>query len=319
MKISTVKSYNSLSSTQKPQDISFSGHLPPLKKFLGLLTKDVFVKSKDNIFCNDITSISGVKAGKFGTICDGSIKLPKFFDYFGKDLDALSRVKERGQSTNIGAFANCFLKTAGDNPVSTSGVFDCSVFYLFNNEKNTHFMYHAFPDISVPELKYMIKNFMKEGFSNAAIVPGNKNWFGIHTFSLPKIFNAIKSINPNCKTKVYHHSSMYPEIVGYKGNLFEIPNKIYSKYKEDVPLEKQFFDGIRHKKTFGQASFDIREAKNIDLYKIQSSCDIHSLINRKKEYAKNEVLDAEIKKVFQRLLNERISEIKKLQSFNTVE
>ena len=44
-----------------------------------------------------------------------------------------------------------------------------------------------------------------------------------------------------------------------------------------------------------------------------------SFVARGNEYAKNEVLDAEIKKVFQRLLNERISEIKKLQSFNTVE
>ena len=90
----------------------------------------------DNI---NLDKIESLESGFFGTKCKGSVPLPNFTAEYESDIQKLIA---KGQSTSIWKYPDVFLKTDANNPISTSGVCDCSVFYLFNKDKNTHFMYH---------------------------------------------------------------------------------------------------------------------------------------------------------------------------------
>lgn len=242
-----------------------------------------------------IKKIKNIRAGKYSTICDGSIPMRRFF----QNLKQLTPyvIMKKGISTNTYGYAPSFLKSSADNPLSTSFVHDCSVMYLYNKKTNTHTLYHSLWDVPKKNFKFIIRNFMPEGVTHAAIAPGNDIWVEKHRFTLPDMFNAIKESDPNTIINVYHSKTLYPEIVGYKGQLYEIPNR---EIKEQLQFTRRPTD-------YGQASFkisDIRESQT--LYKIRnhrfSAKDLKSI----KEDFNNQNYDKEIKKVISAIIDNEL-------------
>lgn len=247
--------------------------------------RDIFQKFRDP--SDTIKSIRNVKPGEYGTICHGSKPLSEFFDaVIDEDYD---QICARGISTNTGGWANCVLKSKSDNPLSTSCVFDCSVLYLFNRETNTHMLYHSYYDAPEKDLKLLIKTFMKEGFSGASIVPGDKCWSERHRFTLHSMLNVLKKINRSAKINIFHFSSQYPEIVGYKGDMFEIANNQYKYFRNH-----------------GQASFKISNLLISDLFdRIEYECVSPEKVKFVREKYEEDGYDEEIMKVINYLLEIR--------------
>ena len=206
------------------------------------LLTDIFVKSRPNPAVG-ITEIKKVRGGEFGTECKNSIPLKNFEEQF--ESSKLAKLKEKGISTNTEGWSDSFLKSSADNPISTSSVYDCSVMYLFNKDTNTHFLYHSYFNNKQDKFNELIKTFMPEGFSNADILPGSPNWYKRHAVTMPEMLKAIKENNKNAVINIRNYSSKMPEVVGYKGQLFEIPNFRISM-------------GFNNK---GQASFKICDLK----------------------------------------------------------
>ncbi len=206
------------------------------------LLSDIFVKNK-TCAANDIYKIKNIHAGKYGTECKNSIPLENFKEQF--DQPKLLELSQRGISTNTEGWADSFLKSNADNPISTSSVYDCSVMYLFNKDTNTHFLYHSYFNNKQDKFDELIKTFMPEGFNKADILPGSGNWYKRHSLTLPEMLKAIKENNKNAVINIRNYSSKMPEVVGYKGQLFEIPNFRISM-------------GFNNK---GQASFPIYDLK----------------------------------------------------------
>ncbi|MCM1266156.1 MAG: hypothetical protein NC200_08155, partial [Candidatus Gastranaerophilales bacterium] len=197
-------------SVQSP--ISFSG------------SKDMFIrKTVCEPFTEGISCIRKMKPGEFGSVCDGSLPLTSFFEAIPQSEHA--KVIEQGMSTNTSGAPHCFLKSTADKPLSTSSVFNCSVMYLFNKDTNTHFIYHASPDEKKETLDFMVKHFMPEGVTHACLSPGTKNYSFTHGQVLNQMYSVIRRNNKHAVINVQHQSSTYPEVVGYKGRLFEIPNE----------------------------------------------------------------------------------------------
>lgn len=194
-----------------------------------------------------------------GTKCRNSIPLRKFWDFF--EIDKKTFLK--GFSTNKDGFANSFLKTKSCIPISTSYIHDCSVMYLFNKETKTHALYHAAPDCKLETLNFMIKTLMPEGFTKGAIIPGDSIFYRKHRHNMENMFNLMKQSNPHALINVYHGTTRYPEITGYKGFVYEIPNK---KVKE------QMLDGILDAEDFGQATFKILNLQGYNTFENINLC-----------------------------------------------
>ena len=252
-----------------------------------------------------LSSIDNVKCGKFGTICDGSIPLSNFLEHI-KQFN-LKNITKNGISTNRDGYAPSFLKTSANNPISTSYVHDCSVMYLFNENTNTHTLYHSLWNIPKNNFKFIAKNFMPEGVTHAALAPGNKIWTSRHYWTLPTMFDAIKENNPNTIINVYHNNSLYPEIVGYKGSLFEIPNR-------DVLAQLRKTD---NPKDFGQASFQISDIKDCDTLDIidRDKITIQELKQLKEDFNQRDY-DIEVKKVLNSIIEQYITVLGEIKSLN---
>lgn len=256
--------------------------------------KDVFVKNKGQ----GLKKLVDIYPGAYGTQCRGSIPLNNFFKLFPSRQE-LENVIKKGLSTDDQGFAYSFLKTSGNNPVSTSFVQDCSVIYLYNKNRNNHFLYHMYSEVDKKELEYMIKTFMKEGYTKASIVPGSNRWSEVHKGYLPMVFDTLKSNNPKAIVNVYHNTSKVPEIVGYKGAMFQIDSNILADW--------------------GQATFKISDAYvGNTLTKIHYANSVE-VLNKLKKYFDKQKYDIEIKKVLNRLILERQNEIKKIQSFKNLD
>lgn len=225
--------------TTPSQQPAFSG-LKLSKKIFN----DVFIQ-QNPLSKKGLKSLKNIRSGKFGTICKGSQPLKPFWPGF--DTYERAKLKHIGLSTNADGFPRSFLKSSADKPLSTSYVHSCSVMYLYNKPTNTHFLYHASEEVSKSELDYMVKNFMPEGCTHAIIKPGDGYWADIHKFTLNDIFNSIRQNAPEAIINVCHDSTKYPEIVGYKGMLYEIPNR-------DVLLQNSI-----NPEDYGQASFTISD------------------------------------------------------------
>lgn len=254
-----------------------------------------------------LNKLTGIREGKFGTVCDGSMPLTNFQELFYYDRNNKREldIYKRGQSTNTAGYAYSYLKTNSENPISTSFVHNCSVMYLYNKIQNTHFLYHIYPKIESENLEYIIRNFMPEGFQTAAIIPGDKTWAYQHKEYLPMVFDLIKKIGTKSAIQVFHNSSKNPEIVGYKGKVYEIPNKEYLRCKR---YGNKFRDE-------GQASFKITNLEegntNIHIH----YCTTIEELSILKKYFLSKSYDKEICKILQKLIDERINEIRKIQSF----
>ena len=80
---------------------------------------------------------------------------------------------------------------------------------------------------------------------------------------MENMFNLMKQSNPHALINVYHGTTRYPEITGYKGFVYEIPNK---KVKE------QMLDGILDAEDFGQATFKILNLQGYNTFENINLC-----------------------------------------------
>lgn len=298
--INTNKAVNTPTKTYFPIKQSFCG-IKYRKTTLG----DIFSHSKIKY----LDVLEGIRAGEYGTICDGSAPLSKFFHKLNsaKDIKAL---KKLGLSTNDIGCAYSFLKAKANRPLSTSFVHDCSVMYLYNKNNNTHFLYHIHKDENEKEISAIIKLFMPEGYSHASIVPGDKYWTDTHKRYLPEIFSAIQKGDKNAKISVFHASSQRPEIVGYMGKMYEISNKFYLQ-----PLSKRLQKGER-----GQATFPIRDFRIYStIYDSNSATDIKKLQKRKHFIKHSAEYTPELRQILYRIIDERINGLKELEKIKSSE
>ena len=257
-----------------------------------------------------LTSITGIEAGEFGTVCKGSIPLSNFFRQM--DRIKIFILKHTGLSTNDKGCAYCFLKSSADNPISTSFVQDCSVMYLYNKADNTHFMYHIYREVQKSELDFLIKHFMQNGYTNAVIVPGNAYFKYKHELYLNKVFDAIKTNNPDSQINVYHFSSKSPEIVGYRGMVYEIPNR---NILEQIKNGRELY----YIKASSQATFKIQDIRvSPDLYNL-SCCNDFESIKAMKQKIKKAKYDIEIRKVFCNILDERWADIQRIENCSSMD
>ncbi len=266
--------------------------------------KDVFV-SQSSKYKKGLDCLKNIRGGKFGTVCDGSIPLRPFWAFVSKS--DYENVKLNGRSTNIEGIPRCFLKSHANNPLSTSFVHSCSVMYLFNQKTNTHFLYHASEQVPKAEIGYMVRNFMPEGCTHAIIKPGDAYWADLHHFTLPDMFDEIRKNAPGAVINVCHDSSKYPEIVGYKGHLYEIVNK-------EVLLQLDFLDP----EDLGQASFKISDIQGVDTIDVINfdAFDRASIKDVRAQF-KMANWDKEIKKALLKILDERESKIYKIEDCKT--
>lgn len=290
--------YNNSVEYKNFQQPSFCGLHSHKLKF-----KDIFQIRKTHY----INELVGIKAGEYGTTCKGSRPLSNFFGQF-KSKREIEGVKKLGISTNDAGCAYSFLKSKADRPLSTSFVHDCSVMYLYNERKNTHFLYHIHKDEKEEEILAIINLFMPEGYSHASIVPGDKYWADTHRIYLPEIFSAIKKGSDNVKVSVYHNSSERPEVVGYKGKMYEIPNRFYSK-----SYIKRILQGDR-----GQATFSIRDFRiYTTLYNANSSNSISDLQKKMYEIKHSSQYTPELRQILYKIINERIDSLQELGNIKT--
>ena len=191
-----------------------------------------------------IQSLTNIRPGKFGTICDESIPLQNFFEIFGKH-------KMKGYSTNGVGIPDVFLKSSADTPLSTSKLCNCNGVYLYNEKTNTHALYHAQEHCVGKWLQYVIKRLMPEKYNVAAIIPGHACWTARRVEFLPAMLETIKKINRRAKIDIYHLNSPMPEVVGYKGKCFEIPNSDFLTGRGQQSFDYAHMTGIGTMEPFG--------------------------------------------------------------------
>ena len=260
--------------------------------------KDTFISQ---IYQKPIKEITEIKAGIYGTCCKGSIALSNFFKNFNKkEIDAL---KQKGLSTNTNGRAYCLLKTKAENPISTSFVHDCSVLYLYNKKKNTHFLYHIFSRTDRNELSKVEQTFMPEGATNACIIPGDKEWYDRHREYLQKVFDTVKENFGDIRINVFHFSSKNPEIVGYKGKVFEIPNR---EIKRQIKLNEPYRNLI----DYGQASFKIQNLFSYEIFTKIKYCKTQEDINKLKKEFNEKKYDKTIYPILSNLLKTKAESLK---------
>lgn len=251
-----------------------------------------------------LNSIKKVSSGEYGTICKGSIPLRNFNDYINEEQ--LFNLYKKGISTNRNGYANSFLKTSADNPISTSYVHDCSVMYLHNKDTNTHMLYHTLWNTPKKHFKFLINNLMPEGVTNAGLAPGCKYWTTRHEWTLQDMFKAIKEVNNDTIVNVYHNNSPYPEIVGHKGKLFEIPNREVLAQKCIEPRD------------YGQASFQISDIQDFHtLEKIENNWNTTDDLKQMKAEFNQSDYDIEIKKVLSNIIDKYIEALEKIDNCQT--
>lgn len=279
------------------------------QSFYGLKFKPHYFKDTLHIPPRYVEKLQKIQAGEFGTICKGSIPMQKFFPKL-KSLKEIETAKRNGLSTNDIGYAYSFLKAQANRPLSTSFIHDCTAMYLYNEKTNTHFLYHIFKDENKKEISEIIKLFMPEGYTHASLVPGDKHWSNTHKKYLPEVFSAIKNGSKNVKISIYHDSSPKPEVVGYMGKMYEIPNKYYLK-----PYTKRIC-----KPDKGQASFPIRDFRIYStIYKANESNDIIELFKNKLKIKISNTYTNELKKILYKVIDERINGLKELKKIQTPE
>ena len=248
-----------------------------------------------------LEEIREIQAGKYGTVCKGAKPLMDFVDIVGDEK--YEKLLIEGISTNREGWANSFLKSKSNIPLSTSSVQDCSVMYLFNEKAKTHFLFHTYYQNTEKDFLKIINTFMPEGFDKANIVPGNKYWLDRHKQTLPEMFKAIKKSNPKANVNVSYNSSKLPEIICYNGEVYETPNQL-------VMLG---FDNS------GQASFKICNLNEETLNYIKNAGDTSKEILKIKDKILTKNYTPEITEIFNQILNQRLAMIKDIENCSTLE
>ena len=115
---------------------------------------------------------------------------------------------------------------------------------------------------------------------------------------------ALKINTKNADVNIYHYNSELPEIVGYKGNVFEIPNA-----RTELGLSDK-----------GQASFKICDLQIENLLsELNTKCTSTENIETLRKIYKKLGYDKEILKILDKLLDERAGKIKEMESCKTIE
>ena len=244
--------------------------------------KDFFVKTASGLLQDSLTEIKDIAPVAFaGTKCSGALMLNDFWKSVApKNLATKFKLNMLGLSTNRDGFADSFLKTYSDRPISTSFVHNCAVMYLYNDKTKTHAMYHAAPNTKVKKLDFMIKTLMPEGFTHADIVPGDYSFYREQAPNMKNMFKLLKQYNPSAVVNVFYGINRFPEVVGYKGGVFQIPNK---------RVEEQMNRGILDATDYGQASFKILDTGGYNTFDyIHGECTtMDELENLKNRFKKN--------------------------------
>lgn len=247
-----------------------------------------FIKQTTNPkpFKRGLSEIKGIKAGcGGGTTCNGAKYLRNFWSIF--DRSSIKTVRAKGFATNTEAYPNSYLKAKANVPLSTSGVYDCSVMYLYNEKTKTHALYHAEHKISKKELKKILRFLMPEGISHGIIVPGTAHWHKRHESNLHNMFKVMKEYNKNAVVNVMTDSTPFPEIVGYKGRAYEIPNRKHS----DTP----------------QSSFAIHDLQGYDTFYIVKDVKSEKDANKLKNTFKNRGYNKETLNILNRKVDQRMN------------
>lgn len=254
---------------------------------------------------NSINRISDVRPIPFaGTTCNGAAPLKNFWNLFTVKATGLN-AKYLGLSTNKDGFADSFLKEKANIPLSTSYVHNCSALYLYNDKAKTHALYHASPDCKLDYLKSMVERLMPEGVTRAAIIPGDFIFYREHPHNMKNMLKVIRDYSPKARVNVYHDSTRFPEIVGYKGEVYEIPNK---------DVMRQMKKDITEVSDHGQASFRILDLQGANtFYDIYSKALSQDSIDKLKDEFSKKKFPALISEIF---LNE-ILEIEKIYKYIT--
>jgi len=107
-----------------------------------------------------------------------------------------------------------------NTPLSTTGLHCCRGLAISDGKK--HFLYHVGPNTSETKLRTTIKTVMGEdfNFNRAYIIFGDATDTEANTANMLKV---LKEINPEAGIEFRHFSSSTPEIVSYRGNIYEIP------------------------------------------------------------------------------------------------
>ena len=245
-----------------------------------------------------LDEMKNIRAGKAGTCCDGSKRLNYFWSIFHKNDAKISAAVERGKSTNIMGKAPSYLKSTAETPLSTSEIHNCSVAYFYNAKTNTHFLLHMHPDyVKDGFVEKMLERFMPEGFQYAIIVLGDLRLAKVHERYLPKVFQSIRNTQKDATIQVFHNATRMPEIVGYKGNVYEIPN-------------------IGKTIALGQSSFaKIEECVTVEtLDYIEKMSRISSLKFMKKNFLELSY-DEKVKEVLCRMIDKRIEALSEEKGF----
>ena len=270
---------------------------------------DVFVNEGIIPPKKGLEEIRDIRAGELGgTVCRGSIPMQNFVRVIPRD--ELKLVLQKGLSTNTDGVPHSFLKSKMDNPLSTSCVHDCSVMYLYNKKANTHFLYHADSDCTRRTLKFMIEEMMPEGIDGAAIIPGESYWHNRHENNMRNMFDLIKKNNPKAVVNVYHDSTQYPEIVGYKGKVFEIPNmKVLNQIKYNMRISD-----------YGQASFKISNIEGANTFdRIKYHCNSPEELKEVVREFKSQKFDPEILKILNSHLHQKEVSINQIFACKTIQ
>ena len=252
----------------KLNSIQHSSYFSSKAKKAQLYLSDVRVKNRQfpKLATESISEIKDIKSGILGgTICAGSRKLSDFFSKF--TYMQKKELLKKGQSTNNEGYPHSFLKDDANIPLSTSFVHDCSALYLFNKKTNTHALYHAAPDCEKQELDMIVQSLMPEGYTHATIIPGANDFVEFHPHNMNNMFDILKQHNSESIISVRHYASYYPEIVGYKGNVYQISNEnVANKIKRAPSTPKELYLLSDR----GQASFKI-----LDLQGYNTFDDVH--------------------------------------------
>ena len=221
-----------------------------------------------------------------------------FWKSIGKNnLAQFLKLKLLGLSTNKDGYADSFLKTSANRPISTSYVHDCAVMYLYNDKTKTHAIYHAAPNTKRTKLDFIINTLMPEGFTHGNIIPGDYIFYREQEPNLKNMFELMKSNNPSAVVNVFYSITRFPEIVGYKGQVFQIPNKI---------VEKQMKKGVLDATDSGQASFKILDTTGFNTFnEIHGNADLE-----KCELLKNDFSKIKFPKFMQEIFFNEIEKIK---------
>ena len=233
-------------------DVSFKRMIKPKKQSL----YDLFVRTPVG-YKNPKKSLDKILFIKpqfmAGTKCKGSIPLRNFWDFFYKNKN----IKNMGYSTNKDGYGDSFLKAPSCMPISTSYVHDCSVMYLYDKISQTHAIYHALSDCTIDTINFMIKKLMPKGFTKGAIIPGDSFFYSDQEKNMKNMLRLMKNNSPKAIVNVYHSTCKYPEIVGIKGMVYQIPN---TKVQEQIKSKKIDI------KDDGQASFKVVDLQGYNTF-----------------------------------------------------